>query len=196
MPSARSVMSRHRIVLRDNLQGITRPALRRVMRKAGIKRASSMTYETARYTLKAFMEKLIHDAVMYTEYAHRKTVTVRDVIAGAKRNHITLYTYDYENGPIDYRASADYNELVSDEPEVKPEVASVATPIGSADNGLPIDDYMNTAEAAVSIPPSSMFGDLSIVAGPTPLPTYNPVSPQTADTHTWTTPDSGHSVEF
>lgn len=151
-------MSRHRIVLRDNLQGITRPALRRVMRKAGIKRASSMTYETARYTLKAFMEKLIHDAVMYTEYAHRKTVTVRDVIAGAKRNHITLYTYDYENGPIDYRASADYNELVSDEPEVKPEVASVATPIGSADNaGLPIDDYMNTAEAAVSIPPSSIL---------------------------------------
>ena len=192
MPSARSVMSRHRIVLRDNLQGITRAALRRVMRKAGIKRVSSMTYETARYTLKAFMEKLIHDTVMYTEYAHRKTVTVRDVIAGAKRNRMTLYAYDYENGPIDYRASADYNELVSDEPEV----ASMATPISSVDNGLPVDDYMNTAEAAVSIPPSSMFGDLSIVAGPTPLPTYNPVSPQTADTHTWTTPDSGHSVEF
>ena len=189
-------MSRHRIVLRDNLQGITRAALRRVMRKAGIKRVSSMTYETARYTLKAFMEKLIHDTVMYTEYAHRKTVTVRDVIAGAKRNRITLYAYDYENGPVDYRASTDYNELVSDEPEV----ASVATQIGSADNGLPVDDYMNTVEEAVSTPPSSMFGGLSIIAGSTPLPTDNPVSPQTADYSTWTTPDSGrdsgHSVEF
>ena len=37
---------RHRKVLRDNIQGITKPAIRRLARRGGVKRISGLIYET------------------------------------------------------------------------------------------------------------------------------------------------------
>jgi len=39
---------RHRKVLRDNIQGITKPAIRRLARRGGVKRISGLIYDTAR----------------------------------------------------------------------------------------------------------------------------------------------------
>ena len=36
---------RHRKVLRDNIQGITKPAIRRLARRGGVKRISGLVYE-------------------------------------------------------------------------------------------------------------------------------------------------------
>lgn len=36
---------RHRKVLRDNIQGITKPAIRRLARRGGVKRISGLIYE-------------------------------------------------------------------------------------------------------------------------------------------------------
>merc|ERR1712000_628098 len=36
---------RHRKILRDNIQGITKPAIRRLARRGGVKRISAMIYE-------------------------------------------------------------------------------------------------------------------------------------------------------
>ena len=58
---------RHRKVLRDNLHGITKPAIRRLARKGGVKRISGLIYEETRSVLKVFLENVIRDAVMYTE---------------------------------------------------------------------------------------------------------------------------------
>ncbi|XP_036738157.2 histone H4-like [Manis pentadactyla] len=68
---------RHRKVLRDNIQGITKPSIRRLVRCGGVKRISGLIYEETRGVLK---ENVIRDAVTYTEHAKRKTVTAVDVV--------------------------------------------------------------------------------------------------------------------
>ncbi|KAI0221015.1 Histone H4 [Massospora cicadina] len=66
---------RHRKILRDNIQGITKPAIRRLARRGGVKRISGLIYEETRGVLKSFLESVVRDAVTYTEHAKRKTVT-------------------------------------------------------------------------------------------------------------------------
>ncbi|MGH0170095.1 UNVERIFIED_CONTAM: hypothetical protein FKN15_058255 [Acipenser sinensis] len=65
---------RHRKVLRDNIQGITKPAIRRLARRGGVKRISGLIYEETRGVLKVFLENVIRDAVTYTEHAKRQFV--------------------------------------------------------------------------------------------------------------------------
>ncbi|XP_053079384.1 uncharacterized protein LOC128315790 [Acinonyx jubatus] len=77
---------RHRKVLRDNIQGITKPAIRRLARRGGVKRISGLIYEETRGVLKVFLENVIRDAVTYTEHAKRKTVTAMDVVYALKRD--------------------------------------------------------------------------------------------------------------
>jgi len=89
---------RHRKVLRDNIQGITKPAIRRLARRGGVKRLSGLIYEETRGVLKVFLEHVIRDAVTYTEHARRKTVTSGDVVAALKRQGRTLYGFGGEGG--------------------------------------------------------------------------------------------------
>ena len=92
---------RHRKVLRDNIKGITKPAIRRLARRAGIKRISGEIYEETRAVLKsAFLEPIIRDAVLYAGHRNRgggphmaKTITYMDVIHALKRNGRTLYGF-------------------------------------------------------------------------------------------------------
>ena len=84
---------RHRKVLRDNIQGITKPAIRRLARRGGVKRISGLIYEETRGVLKVFLENVIRDAVTYTEHARRKTVTAFDVVYALKRQGRTLYGF-------------------------------------------------------------------------------------------------------
>ncbi|XP_035665439.1 histone H3.3-like type 1 [Branchiostoma floridae] len=70
---------------RDNIQGITKPAIRRLARRGGVKRISGLIYEETRGVLKVFLENVIRDAVTYTEHAKRKTVTALDVVYAFKR---------------------------------------------------------------------------------------------------------------
>jgi histone H3/H4 len=60
-------------ILRDNIQGITKPAIRRLARRGGVKRISAMIYEETRGVLKTFLEGVIRDAVTYTEHAKRES---------------------------------------------------------------------------------------------------------------------------
>ena len=84
---------RHRKVLRDNIQSITKPAIRRLARRGGVKRISGLIYEETRGVLKVFLENVIRDSVTYTEHARRKTVTAMDVVYALKRQGRTLYGF-------------------------------------------------------------------------------------------------------
>ncbi|EEB97163.1 hypothetical protein MPER_03569, partial [Moniliophthora perniciosa FA553] len=70
---------RHRKILRDNIQGITKPAIRRLARRGGVKRISGLIYEETRGVLKIFLENGIRDSVTYTETRETETVTALDV---------------------------------------------------------------------------------------------------------------------
>ncbi|XP_055879417.1 uncharacterized protein LOC129925088 [Biomphalaria glabrata] len=100
---------RHRKVLRDNIQGITKPAIRRLARRGGVKRISGLIYEETRGVLKVFLENVIRDAVTYTEHAKRKTVTAMDVVYALKRQGRTLYGF----GGLAIRNDEELNKLLS-----------------------------------------------------------------------------------
>jgi histone H4 len=90
-------MKRHRKVLRDNINGITRQDIRRLARRGGVKRMSGLIHEEARSVLKHWLEDVIKGAVIYTEHANRKTVTTMDVVLSLKKQQgksaIHLYGY-------------------------------------------------------------------------------------------------------
>ena len=85
--------TRHRMYLRENLQGVTRPAIRRLARRGGVKRISGLVYEETRQVLKIFLETVIRDAITYTEHAKRKTVTAEDIVYALRRQGRTLYGF-------------------------------------------------------------------------------------------------------
>ena len=57
------------------LQGITKPAIRRLAKRGGVERISGIIYEETRSVLMVLEENVIRHAVTYTEHAKRKTVT-------------------------------------------------------------------------------------------------------------------------
>ncbi|XP_016411149.1 histone H4-like [Sinocyclocheilus rhinocerous] len=70
---------RHRKVHIQGIQGITKPAIRRLAH--------------LRSDLRRCAENVIRDAVTYTEHAKRKTVTAMDVVYALKRQGRTLYGF-------------------------------------------------------------------------------------------------------
>ena len=78
---------------KDVILGITKPAIRRLARRGGVKRISALIYEETRNVLKLFLENIVKDAVTYTEYARRKTVTSMDIMYALKRQGKTLYGF-------------------------------------------------------------------------------------------------------
>ena len=84
---------RHQRKFRDGLAGVTRPDIRRLARRGGIKRISNLIYPDIRNALKAFLDDVVGAAVIHTEFARRKTVTAQDILAGLKNRGITLYGF-------------------------------------------------------------------------------------------------------
>ena len=82
-----------RRTLRESILGITKPAIRRLARRGGVKRISSYIYEETRAVLRSFLENVVRDSVVYTEHAKRKTVTALDVVYALKRQGRTLYGF-------------------------------------------------------------------------------------------------------
>lgn len=103
---------RHRKVIKENINGITKPAILRMARRGGVKRISagkqihlihlltirtnqgrSNIYEETRSTLKTYVGKLIRDAITYMEHGKRKTVTSLDVVYALKRQGRPIYGF-------------------------------------------------------------------------------------------------------
>ncbi len=78
---------------REVILGITKPAIRRLARRGGVKRISALIYDESRVVLKSFLESIIRDSVTYTEHARRKTVTAMDVVYALKRQGRSLYGF-------------------------------------------------------------------------------------------------------
>lgn len=78
---------------REIILGITKPAIRRLARRGGVKRISHDIYNETRGVLKGFLESIVRDTITYTEHARRKTVLAMDVIYGLKRQGRVLYGY-------------------------------------------------------------------------------------------------------
>ena len=78
---------------KTSIEGITKPAIRRLARRGGVKRISAFIYQDTRVVLKSFLESVVRDSITYTEHARRKTVTALDVVYALKRQGRTLYGF-------------------------------------------------------------------------------------------------------
>ncbi|QPC61049.1 hypothetical protein HYE67_003280 [Fusarium culmorum] len=87
---------RHRKILRDNIHGISMITSRRLARRGGVKRISAGIYEEIRTALKARLETILQNCVIYVEYRNAKTVTVQDVIHSLSRMGRPLWGFDLE----------------------------------------------------------------------------------------------------
>ncbi|KAI4720137.1 hypothetical protein E4T48_03603 [Aureobasidium sp. EXF-10727] len=76
----KSTAKRHRKILRDNIQGITKGSIRRLARRGGVKRISATIYE-----------ELLQDICAVLETTARKTVTVPDVVFVLNRHGTPIY---------------------------------------------------------------------------------------------------------
>ncbi|UPK97457.1 hypothetical protein LCI18_008392 [Fusarium solani-melongenae] len=85
---------RHRKILKDSILGVTKPAIRRLARRGGVKRISADIYDESRKVLKIFLENVIRDCVIYVEYRNAKTVTINDVIHSLRRIGRPIYGFD------------------------------------------------------------------------------------------------------
>ena len=81
------------VATKDVIMGITKPAIRRLARRGGVKRISSLVYDETRSVFRSFLENVVRDSVTYTEHAKRKTVTALDVVYALKRQGRTLYGF-------------------------------------------------------------------------------------------------------
>ena len=88
---------RHRKVLRDNIQGTSKPAHGNQIVEA-VSSISGLIYEETRGLLKVFLENVVRDTVTNTEHAKRKTVTALDVVYALKRKGRALGFRD-RDGP-------------------------------------------------------------------------------------------------
>ena len=78
---------------RPNIEGITKPAIRRLARRGGVRRISFNIYKEIREVLQDFLRSVVRDSITYTEHARRKTVTAMDVVYALKRQGRTLYGF-------------------------------------------------------------------------------------------------------
>jgi len=73
---------KHKVVLRDNILGITKPAIRRLAHRAGVKRLSADTIDPIRNLLRTFLNHNLRIVSLLAKHAKRKTIGSKDVING------------------------------------------------------------------------------------------------------------------
>ena len=82
-----------RTVLKDAIHDILRAAICRMVQHGGVMRISGNIYEEVQEILKAFLEEVIRDVIIFCQYSERKTVTTMDVIYALKRHGHHLYGF-------------------------------------------------------------------------------------------------------
>lgn len=79
-----------RKVLTDMEHGIKNNGIKRLARRGGVKRISSLVYETMRNEIKRFLKELLKNCHTYAEHSRRKRIIVQDVLFALKLQNMTL----------------------------------------------------------------------------------------------------------
>ena len=76
---------RHHKVTQQIAQNITKPAIRRLARRAGIKRISALIYTETRYALIGFLENVLRQTSIYADHAKKQTMSAWHVVLALKQ---------------------------------------------------------------------------------------------------------------
>jgi len=80
-------------VLCDSIQGVTKGAIGHFTQRGGVNHISGLVNKKTRAFTKVFLEKVMRDAVTFTEHARCKTVSGLDMVTALKRNGCNLYGF-------------------------------------------------------------------------------------------------------
>jgi histone H4 len=81
---------RHRKILRDNITGVTKPALKRIIFRGGVTRVNGLCFEELRGVLKIWLENVCRSITIFVEHERRKTIFPDDVAASLKLNGVYI----------------------------------------------------------------------------------------------------------
>ena len=81
---------------RKNFNSITNGGIKRLARRAGIKRISADSFGTIRDCAERFVDKVVQHSLLYCECASRQTIYPQDVVYALKLQGRNLYGYVYE----------------------------------------------------------------------------------------------------
>ncbi|KAF7335683.1 Histone H4 [Mycena venus] len=87
---------RRRRIRRYSIYGIgvtTKPTIRRLARRGGVKRVAGLMYEETRGCMIPYIQGLLMDAILHTEHDHRTTITARDVVHALRHSGKNLYGF-------------------------------------------------------------------------------------------------------
>ena len=70
---------RHRRVVRDSISGITKPAIKRLAQRAGVKRISGLIYDEMRGVMKTYLTHILHESEIVMSNRGVKTLMVQDL---------------------------------------------------------------------------------------------------------------------
>lgn len=80
LPKQEGGVKKHKKLINDNIQGITKPAIKRLAHRGGVKFIASLVYEEIRGILKIFLESVIRQFTTITEHVHLNTITKKNVL--------------------------------------------------------------------------------------------------------------------
>lgn len=76
---------------KDNIYRITKPGLKRLMYRAGVKYISGLVYEDSRNILKGFVEKIVSNSIVLAERKKHTTIMYEDGIEVLNLLNISVY---------------------------------------------------------------------------------------------------------
>ncbi len=88
----------------NSRENISRGSIRRLARRAGVKRISVEVYETLRNHLSEFLGQVIHKTLLYTKHNRRKTISALDVVNALQR--IIGHYYGIDTGKTKKKTSS------------------------------------------------------------------------------------------
>ncbi|GAB4821183.1 hypothetical protein N2152v2_008229 [Parachlorella kessleri] len=90
----RGGLKRHRKMLKDSIHSaLSKPAVKRLARRAGVKRISGGVVEEVQSVLRSWLSIVVPRATTYAEHARRMTVTLNDMLLSLKASGITLWGF-------------------------------------------------------------------------------------------------------
>ena len=171
---------RHRKVLRNHMEGITKSDIRRCARRGGVKRISSDVYPEVRSILKSFLQRIVLTAVTYTEHARRKTVNVYDVIHALKWEGRPMYGFVIQPTYTKKRTSTNVRTTLPEPTLPEPTIPDSTIPDST------LQDHTMTLPTI----PDSTLPDSTLQDHTMTLPTIpdHIMTPPTIQDHTMTLP--------
>lgn len=78
----------------DHLDGLTQSAIKRILRKAGVKNASGTIFEETRGVFLTMMDPMLKRILLFVEHERRKTAMPSDIKRAIESIGLRLFTHD------------------------------------------------------------------------------------------------------